>query len=206
MAKMEQARVVAVVSLVEKIPQTCKSIGSVADAAQTAIFLDAPVLGDAQKDDPVNGTLHRFVQFANCEGISKGDVSCQGVTPTLDLFQKGAVYLGGATLRLVGFRILVEGTFENGVLGKERGDLVPFFGILPEGVILDAGFVRLVFLIWFDPAVIDGQLFKIGDDGEGQLGGPGVTAHLKGGSRVILDNNGRFLCFNEKFAGAANAE
>ncbi len=42
----------------------------------------------------------------------------------------------------------------------------------------------LVPLIGLDPAVVDGELFEVGQDGERQLGRPGITAQLEGGMDI----------------------
>ena len=116
MAKVEQTGVVAVVRLVEEIPQTDKGVGAVADTTQAAVFLDAAILGDTQKYDPVYGALNRLIQLADSKGIAQGDVPCQGVAPTLDLLKKGAVNLGGASLGLVGLGVFIKRAFEDSLL------------------------------------------------------------------------------------------
>ena len=65
----------------------------------------------------------------------------------------------------MGFGVFVKRAFENGLFRKYDSYFIPFFHVLPEGVIFDAGFVCLVVLVRLDATVIDGQLFKIGYNG-----------------------------------------
>jgi hypothetical protein len=52
------------------------------------------VLADAQKDDAVDGLLHREVEFALAQaGVAQRQVARQQFAPALDLFQKGGVHL-----------------------------------------------------------------------------------------------------------------
>ena len=55
-------------------------------------------------------------------------------------------------------------------------------------------------------AVVDGELLEVGEDGERQLGRPGVAAQLEGGADVVLDVDGGLLGFDEELARAADAE
>ena len=138
--------------------------------------------------------------------VAQGDVSGQRVAPAFNFRKKGAVHFGSAPFGLVGFGIFVERAFKDGIFGKDGRNFIPFFGILPLGIVNDAGFVGLVVLIRLDAAVIDGEFFKVGDDGKRQFGRPGVTADLKGGSRSVFDIDGWFFGFDKKLALSADAE
>ena len=58
----------------------------------------------------------------------------------------------------------------------------------------------------FGAAVVNGELFEIGQDRKGQLGRPGITAKLKSRADIFFDVDGGFLGFDKEFARAANAE
>ncbi len=174
---------------------------------QLAVGLDAAVLADAQEDDAVDGHLDGVVQVALAEsGVAQGDVVRQQVAPALDLGQEGVVHLGGAALACGGFGVLVEGAFEDGLVGEDGGNLVPLGGILAVGEQHDAPGGGFVGLVGLDAAVVDGELLEIGQDGEGQLGGPGVAAELVGGGDLVLEVDGGLLGFDEELARAADAE
>ena len=57
-----------------------------------------------------------------------------------------------------------------------------------------------------DAAVVDGELLEIGEDGDGELGAPGVPAELVGGVDVVADADGGLLGFDEEDPSAAEAE
>ena len=61
-------------------------------------------------------------------------------------------------------------------------------------------------MIGLDAAVIDGELLEIGQDGERQLGGPGIAAELERPGDVVLTLTDGFLGFHEELARAADAE
>ena len=54
--------------------------------------------------------------------------------------------------------------------------------------------------------VVDGEFLEVGEDGEGEFGGPGVAAELEGGGGFVFDVDGGFFGLDEEFAGAADAE
>lgn len=57
-----------------------------------------------------------------------------------------------------------------------------------------------------DAGVVDGEFFEVGEDGDGELGGPGVASELVGGGGVAFDVDGGFFGFEEELTGAADAE
>ena len=65
MTEMKQAGVIAVIGFVEQFPQPGVSIIAVAEAAQTAVFLNAPVFRDAQENNPVDGSLDSCIKIDN---------------------------------------------------------------------------------------------------------------------------------------------
>lgn len=65
------------------------------------------------------------------------------------------------------------------------------------------GFVGL---FWPGEAVVNGEFFEVGEDGEWQFCAPGVTAKLVSGVWVGFDIDGRFFCFEKEFSGASDAE
>ncbi|MEN6488211.1 MAG: hypothetical protein ABFD66_04900 [Smithella sp.] len=58
---MKQAGVVTIVSLVKEFLQTGICVLAVAQRSQNSVILDAPIFGNAQKDDAVNGALDAIV-------------------------------------------------------------------------------------------------------------------------------------------------
>ena len=57
-----------------------------------------------------------------------------------------------------------------------------------------------------DPAVVDGELLEIGEDGEGQLGAPRIAAELVRRLDVVLDVHRGLLGLDEELALLADAE
>ncbi len=70
----------------------------------------------------------------------------------------------------------------------------------------DASFGGFVVLVRLFAAIVDGEFFEVGEDGERQLCRPGVAAELKGRADVGFDIDGRFFGFDKEFARAADAE
>ena len=61
-------------------------------------------------------------------------------------------------------------------------------------------------LVGLAAAVVDGEFFEIGEDGERQLGAPGVAAQLVSRADILFDVDGGLLGFDEEFARPADAE
>jgi hypothetical protein len=101
---------------------------------------------------------------------------CQQVTPAFDLSQKGIVYLGSAALSSGGFGILIEGALENRLFGENVVYIVPMRLVIKVSEHEEAPSGGFVGFIGLGTAVIDGKLFKISEDREGQLGTPGIAA------------------------------
>jgi len=55
-------------------------------------------------------------------------------------------------------------------------------------------------------AVVDGEFIEVGEDGEGELGGPCVASELECGVGVAVDVDGGLFCFDEEFSCAADSE
>ena len=62
--EMEQPGIVPVIRLAEELHEPLIYIGAVQLHLEPAVFLDAPVLADAQEHDAVDGALDCEVQFA----------------------------------------------------------------------------------------------------------------------------------------------
>ena len=84
----------------------------------------------------------------------------------------GEISTQGTLVNLTGNKAKFNeyGDIKDGVFGKDGSNLIPFFGILPEGIVFGAGLVGLIVLIRSNAAIIDGQFLKIGDDGKRQFG------------------------------------
>jgi len=85
-------------------------------------------------------------------------------------------------------------------------DPVPLLHKVFVGEGEEAGFGRLIFFFGGDAAVINGELREVGQDAQGELGGPGVAPELEGRALVQLEIDGRLLGFQKELARAADAE
>ncbi len=112
----------------------------------------------------------------------------------------------GAAFFLGRFGELIERAFEDRLAGEDAGDFVPARNVLGVVQEQDASFGGFVVLVRLFAAIVDGEFLEVGEDGERQLCRPGVAAELEGGADVGLDIDGGFLCFDEEFARAADAE
>ena len=75
-----------------------------------------------------------------------------------------------SALGFVGFGEFVERAFENRLAGKDLRNVIPAIGVFAEAQVKNPGDRGLVLLVRFDPAIIDGELFEIGENAERQLG------------------------------------
>ena len=130
----------------------------------------------------------------------------QQIAPALDLGQERRVHLGGAALAALGLGVFVESAAQDGITGEDGGDLVPAVGVLVEGQVHDPGGGRLIGFVRLDPAVVDRELFEVGEDAQGQLGAPRVAAELVGRVHVAFDVHRGLLGLDEELARAADAE
>lgn len=83
---------------------------------------------------------------------------------------------------------------------------IPFLGILFVGEIGDPGSGGRITGHRLLGAVIDRKLLEVGQDGEREVGIPGLPTDLECRTGVILDIHSRFLRFNNEFSGASNPE
>ena len=120
-------------------------------------------------------------------------------------FKKFGIDRGGAALA-IGDGILVEGAFEDRVLGKNGCDLVPSGQVVPIGQVENASGAGFIRQVRASPAIVDGELFEIRQDRQREFGRPGIAAKLIGGTEFVFQIDGGFLGFEEKFPGAADAE
>ena len=102
--------------------------------------------------------------------ISERDVPGEKITPGLDFPEEGLVHAGGPLLQAARFGVTVEGTFEDGLLGEDGGDLFPAGGVVPKGEVHDTGGGGPVGMVRFDPAVVDGEFLEVGEDREREPG------------------------------------
>ena len=163
--EMEQAGIVPVIGLAEKLHEPFVDVRAVQLRLEPAVFLDAPVLADAQEHDAVDGALHRKVQLALGEvRISERDVAGEQVAPVFDLGQKGVVNRCRPLLELRGLGILVKRALEYGFAGKYGDEFIPFCRIVFVGEVEHAAGGCLVGLDGLYAAVVDGEFLEIGQN------------------------------------------
>ena len=207
--EVKQAGVVPFVGTLEQLEEAAIGVRAIERELELElpVGLDASVLADAQEDDPVDRPLHREVQLAHRELlVAKGDIARQLVPPALDLLEELGVNRRGPALALGRNGEAVERALEDGVLGEDARDLRPPIGVLLEGQVVDAGDGARVGLLRLDTAVVYRQLAEVGEQGERQLGRPGVAPELVRGVRLVLDRHRRLLRFEEELPGASDAE
>src|SRR5215210_3021087 len=90
--EVEQARVVAVVSLPEQLAQTPVDVVAVQERHKASVVLDAPVFCHPQKDDAVYRHLDGVVELAHVQVVPQGQVAGQKVAPAFDLTQERRVH------------------------------------------------------------------------------------------------------------------
>ncbi len=116
----------------------------------------------------------------------------QEVAPALDLGQERRVDLGGAALAPLCLSIPVQGAVEDRVgaktpaISSQRSAYWSKAGTSP-------GQWTALALVRLDPAVVDRELFEVGQDAEGQFGAPRVAAELVGGCPSALRSTEGFL-------------
>lgn len=151
--------------------------------------------------------MYGVVEFAGADvGVAECDVARERVAPGLDFGEKRGVDLGGASFAFLGLGVLVEGAFEDGVAGEGGREVVPVAGIFGAIEVSDAAGAGFVGWSGLDPAVVHGELFEVGEDTEGELGGPCIASELVCGADIVLDGYGGFLGLDEEFACAADSE
>ncbi|HNQ80713.1 MAG TPA: hypothetical protein PKI53_06350 [Candidatus Aminicenantes bacterium] len=177
-----------------------------AELQQLLEGLDAPVLGHPKKDDPVDGQLNREVQVVQGQaGIAEGDVAGQDVAPAFDFLQEFGVHLRRAALPLGG-RVLVERSRPDRLAGEHVPQLPEAVGVFFRPEILDAGVRRLLARFRPRAAIIDAQLLKIRQDGEGDPRAEAVPAELVGRPGIEVDIDAAFFSLGEEFRLGADPE
>jgi len=97
--------------------------------------------------------------------ISQGNVFGQNLPPTRNLLKEGSIYLSRSSLTLLVCCELVKGALKDCILGEYAGDLIPFGQEVLIGQVKYSPFGGLIGLIRFYTAIIDGEFFKVGEDG-----------------------------------------
>ena len=170
-------------------------------------MLDASVFADAEKDHAVDGALDGEVEVSLGQVlVAQGEVAGEEVAPALDFFEELGVDFSCAALAAPQDGVLIERALEHGVLGEQGSQFVPFLGVLVVSQVQGPPLGGLVGPVRPEPAVIDGEFLEVSEDGEGELGRPGVPAKLVGGFRVALDADCGLLGLEEELARAANAK
>ena len=169
-----------------------------------AIRLDATVFANAEEDEPVDGALEGKVQLVDGEcGIAYRQILGERFAPGFDLLEKFGIDCGGATLA-VGDSILVEGAFEHRLLCEDGGDLVPSGQVLPIGQVENASGAGFIGQVRARPAIVDGELFEIRQDGQRKFRRPGIAAKLIGRAEIVFQIDGGLLSFEKELARAAD--
>jgi len=98
---VKEPGVVAGVGPVEHIEEALVHVLPFEQFLEASIFLDAPVLADAEEEDAVDGLLDRDVQFIDGEVcVPQGNVFGEHIPPFLDIGKDGFVNSGGPFLSL----------------------------------------------------------------------------------------------------------
>src|SRR5690606_14452396 len=184
--EVEEARVVALVRLLEEAHQALVEIGAGEQLSQVAGGFDAAVLADAEEDDAVDDPLDGEVEGGGVKRIAQGDVGGQLLAPVLDLLEEGVVELLGAAAFLAG-DVAVEIAGEDGPLGEGVLEEIPAGGVFGVVDVVAAGDGGLFKRLGLDAGVVDRQFFEVGQQGDRELGAPGVAAELVGWFPVALD-------------------
>ena len=176
---------------------------AVEERLKLGVGFDATVFANAEEDEPVDGALDGKVQLVDGEcGITHRQVLGERFPPRFDLFQEFSIDRGRATLA-VGDGILVEGAFEHCLFREDGGDLVPSGQVLPIGQVENASGAGFIRQVRTRSAILDGELFKVGQNREREFGRPGIAAELIGRTEIVSQIDGGFLGFEEKFARAS---
>ncbi|MDP8215106.1 MAG: hypothetical protein RAO92_04335 [Candidatus Euphemobacter frigidus] len=167
-----------------------------------AIGFNSPIFADAEEDNPVDRSLDGKVDFLYSQGrISQSNIPRQERSPVLNLLEKFHVDFLGGSLPF-GFDVFIKEPFENRLLGEDGGDLFPPVQVFFISKIDNPSIARFIPEVRADAAVIDGKLFKVGEDREGEPGGPGIAAELVGGADLPFYINGGFLGFDKELASS----
>ena len=95
--------------------------------------------------------------------------------------------------------IFIERSIQDRLPGEEGGNLRPLFRILVVPEIEEPGFGGFIILGGPRPAVVDRELLKVGENGDGQIGRPGITPYLVSGIDTGFDIYGGPLHLDEEF-------
>jgi hypothetical protein len=205
--KMEEAGVVAVVSMLEELAEAGINAVAIYECLELAVVFNAAAFADAEENDAIDDALDGKVEFALGKiGVFAGEVFGKVGAPGFDGFEEGIIDIRSSAFALGGFSIAIEGAFKNGIAREDGGDFIPFLCVFIEGEVKNPSFACVVAFVGFDAAIIDGEFFEIAEDAEREFRGPGVAAELKGWGGFRLDPDGGLFGFEKEFARAADAE
>ena len=130
---------------------------------------DAAILTNPQEDDAVDGHPDGEIQFALVlDGwVAYGEITRKQVAPALNLGQEGIINFRGAFVTSHAFGKLVKRAFKNSCMGKDGGNLIPFFNIFRIMVQAYPSQRRLVRFYGTVVTVINSQLLEIGEEADG---------------------------------------
>jgi len=206
-AKVKQPRVVALVRQPVKLHQPGVDFTLGGNVFQLVGALNAALLGNPQEEDAVNRHLHGVVQVPLGQaGVAQRQVERQRLAPALNGRQEIIIHIGGAFFAAAGLGVGVKATLQHRLLGKDVVQFIPAGGVIAIVEQHQAVLGGLVGGVGLAAAVVDGKFFKIGQDGERQLGGPGVAAQLEGGGVPLAEVDGGLFGFHEEDPPTAHPE
>jgi hypothetical protein len=168
---MKESRIVPVVSVAKHLAQPLVDMSAALQGSQTTILLNASILTNAEKNDAINGLLNCKVQLAlGKQRITQGNITGKNLPPEFNLLEKGGIDLSCSLFELRRFGIVVERASEDRFPRKNARQLVPMVRVARVCEIQCASGRRFVMFVWFNPAVIDGKLFKVREDAERKFG------------------------------------
>src|SRR5439155_22851289 len=162
----------------EQLHQPGVNVLTAQQRLKAAGALGAAVLADAQEDDPVDDPLNGEVERGLIQVvIAQGQIRGKLFAPIFDLFEEHIVeWLRAAATG--GGAVAVEVAPEHRLFAEGPLDEIPAVAVVVVGEKVAARDGRLVKNLWWDAAVVDRQLLKVGKQRDGELAGPGVTSEL----------------------------
>ena len=99
-----------------------------------------------------------------------------------------------------------QGSAGDGFAAETGFELVPFFDVILTAQVLQPGRAGRVAAFGFDAAIVDAELFKVGQDADRLIARPAITPQLIGGQAVLLEVDMRRFGLDEELRRPADAE
>jgi hypothetical protein len=168
---MKEARIIPVISLAKEFAEPLIDMSAALQGSQTTIVLNASILTYAEKNDAINGLLNGKVQLAlRKPWITQGNIASKNLSPEFNFFEKRRIDLSCAFFELRRFGIVVEGAPEYSFPRKNVRQLFPMVRVARVCEIQYARGRSFVMFVRLNPAVINGELFKVSEDAERKFG------------------------------------